>query len=61
MKKSVKLACHVVNLNIAIVFLPTLQISLGIVALFEKIYNGEPILPSFQILGRMYSTIPLFQ
>jgi hypothetical protein len=35
---------HVVNLNIAIDSLPTLQISLGIVALFEKIYDGEPIL-----------------
>jgi hypothetical protein len=44
MKKSVKLACHVVNSNIAIGTLSTLQISLGIVALFEKIYDGEPIL-----------------
>ncbi len=43
MKKSVKLACNVVNSNIAIGSLPTLQISLGIVALFEKIYDGEPI------------------
>jgi hypothetical protein len=45
MKKSVKLACHVVNLNIgAFGALPTLQISLRIVALFEKIYDDEPIL-----------------
>jgi hypothetical protein len=44
MKKSVKLACHAVNSNIAIGYLPTLQISLGIVALFEKIYDSEPIL-----------------
>jgi hypothetical protein len=29
--------------NIAIGSLPTLQISLGIVALFEKIYDGELI------------------
>jgi hypothetical protein len=36
MKKSVKSACHVVNSHIAIGSLPTLQISLGIVALFEK-------------------------
>ncbi len=43
MKKSVKLACHLVNSNIAIVSLPTLQISLGIVALFEKIYDSDPI------------------
>jgi hypothetical protein len=35
---------HVVNLNIAIDSLPTFQISLGIVVLFEKIYDGEPIL-----------------
>jgi hypothetical protein len=33
-----------VNSNIAIGSLPTLQISLGIVALFEKIYDGEPII-----------------
>jgi hypothetical protein len=45
MKKSVKLACHVVNSNNAIDSLPTLQILLEIVALFEKIYDGEPILP----------------
>ena len=44
MKKSRKLACHVVNSNIAIGSLPTLQILLGIVALFEKIYDVEPIL-----------------
>jgi hypothetical protein len=47
MKKSVKLACHVVNSNIAIGSLPTLQISLGIVALFVKIYDGESILTVF--------------
>jgi hypothetical protein len=57
MKKSVKLACHVVNSNIAIGFLPTLQISLGIVALFEKKYNGEPVLTFFQISGRVYNTV----
>ncbi len=44
MKKSVKLACHMVNSNIAIGSLPTLQISQGIFALFEKIYDSEPIL-----------------
>jgi hypothetical protein len=32
-----------VNSNITIGSLPTLQISLVIVTLFEKIYNGEPI------------------
>ena len=42
MKKSAKLACHVVNSNIAIGSLPTLQKSQGIVELFEKIYNGKP-------------------
>jgi hypothetical protein len=51
MKKSVKLACHVVNTNIAIGSLPTLQISLGIVALFEQIYDGEPILTVFSNIG----------
>jgi hypothetical protein len=38
LKKSVKLVCHVGHSNIAIGSLPTLQISLEIVALFEKIY-----------------------
>ncbi len=47
MKKSVKLACQVENSNIAIGPLPTLQISLRIVALFEKIYDNEPILTVF--------------
>jgi hypothetical protein len=51
MKKSVKLAGHVVNSNIAIGSLPTLQISLGIFALFEKIYDGEPILAVFSNIG----------
>ncbi len=45
MKKSVKLACHVVNSNNTIDSLPAVQILLGIVGLFEKIYDGEPILP----------------
>jgi hypothetical protein len=62
MNKSVKLACHVVNSNIAIGSLPTLQISLGIAALFEKIYYGEPILTSFSnIREDIHCTIPLFQ
>ncbi len=39
MKKSAKLARHVVNSNIAIDSLPRLQIALGIIALFEKIYR----------------------
>jgi hypothetical protein len=50
MKKSVKHACHVANSNIAI-FLPTLQISLGIIALFEKIYDGEPIVTVISNIG----------
>jgi hypothetical protein len=44
LKKSGKLAHHVLHSNIAIVSLLTLQISLGIIALFEKIYDGKPIL-----------------
>ncbi len=47
MKKSVKLACH-----IAIVTLPTLQISLGIVALFEKIYDSDPIFTVISYIGK---------
>ncbi len=43
MKISAKLACHVGNSNIAIDYLPTLQIPLGIIALFEIIYDGESI------------------
>jgi hypothetical protein len=35
----------VLNSNIAVDSLPTLQISLGIIALFEKLYDGKPILP----------------
>jgi hypothetical protein len=47
MKKSMKLACQVVNSNIAIGALPTLQI----VVLFEKIYNDGPILTLFSNIG----------
>ena len=66
MKKSAKLECQVVNSNIAIGSLPTLQISLGIVALFEKIYDGEPILTVVlniweDVHCTLHCTIPLFQ
>jgi hypothetical protein len=47
MKKSMKLAFRVANSNIAIGSLQTLQISLGLVALFEKIYYEVPILTVF--------------
>jgi hypothetical protein len=57
MKKSRKPACHVVNSNNAIGFLPTLQISLGTVALFEKIYNNRPILTVVSNIGKDYNTI----
>jgi hypothetical protein len=51
MKKTTwKLACNVGNLNNTINSLPTLQISLGIVALFEKIYGGEPIITVFPVI-----------
>jgi hypothetical protein len=43
MKKSGKLASHVANSIIAIDTLPTLQISKGVIALFEKIYEGEDV------------------
>ncbi len=57
MIKSGKLVSHVVNSNIAIGSLPTLQISLGIVALVEKIYDGEPILTVFSNIGEDYNTV----
>jgi hypothetical protein len=49
--KSEKLVCHVINSNVAIDTLPTLQISVGVIALFEKIYDGEPILTVFSNIG----------
>ena len=60
-KKSVKLACNVVNSNIAVGSLPTLQISLVIFPLFEKIYDGEPILVVISNIGEDVRTIPLLQ
>jgi hypothetical protein len=51
MKKSVKLACHKVNSNVAIGSLPTLQILLGIVALFEKIYYAVVGAPPKESVG----------
>ncbi len=51
MKKSGKLAIHVLNSNVAIHSLPTLQMSLGTVALFEKIYDVKPILNLFPNIG----------
>jgi hypothetical protein len=52
-----KLAFHVVNSNIAIDSLPTLQISLGIVAFFERFMMKTLFLPSSQISGRMYNVM----
>ncbi len=56
MKKSGKLVCHVINSNIAVDTLPTLQISVGVIALFKKIYDGEPILnpDTMALLGNNY-------
>jgi hypothetical protein len=51
MKKSGKLTCHVVNSNIAIGSLPTLQTSVGMLALFEKIYCEVLILTVFSNIG----------
>jgi hypothetical protein len=61
MTNSGKLACHVVNANIAIGSLPRLQILLGIVALFEKISNGGDPIPYRRLKYRGGWTIPLFQ
>jgi hypothetical protein len=47
MKKNQGNMCHVVNSNITIDSLPTLQISLGIIGFFEKIYYGVSILTVF--------------
>jgi hypothetical protein len=55
MKKYVKLACHVMNSNVAIGSLPTLQISLG--HLFENIYDGEPILTVVSNIGEKYKIV----
>ncbi len=49
--KSGKLACHVVNWNTAIDSSLTLQISLEIVVLFDKIYDDEPILTVVSNIG----------
>jgi hypothetical protein len=51
MKKSGKLAWHVANSNIGIDSLPTLQRPIGIIASFEKIYDGEPILTVISNIG----------
>jgi hypothetical protein len=51
MKKTGKLACDVVNSNIATGSLLKLQISLGIVALFEQIYYEVAILSVFSNIG----------
>jgi hypothetical protein len=40
-----------VNSNIAIGSLPTLQTSPGLLALFEKIYDGEAIFTNFSNIG----------
>jgi hypothetical protein len=61
MKKSGKLACNVVNSNIAIGSLSTLQISLGIVVLFETIDDGKPILTVFSNSGEDVRTMVLFE
>jgi hypothetical protein len=57
MKKSVKLACHMVNSNIAVGSLPTFQISLQIVALFEKINDCELIVTVASNIGEVYNTV----
>ncbi len=45
------------NSNIAIDSSPTNQISLEILALFEKIYDGEPILTVVSNIGEDYNTV----
>jgi hypothetical protein len=60
-KKSGKLASHVANSNIAIDTLPTLQVSVGIIVLLEKIYEGEPSFIVISNIGEDVQYIPLFQ
>jgi hypothetical protein len=58
MKKSGKLACHMVNSNIDIGSLPKLQISHGLLALFEKIYCREQIFTVFSNMEDIhYNTV----
>ncbi len=45
------------NSNIAIDSSPTNQISVEILALFEKIYDGEPILTVVSDIGEDYDTV----
>ncbi len=60
MKKSRKLACQMVDSNIANKSLPTPQISVGIIALFENIYDGKPIFVVISNIGEdVHCTIPL--
>jgi hypothetical protein len=51
MKKCGKLECHMVDSNNAIDSLSTFRISLGIVALFENIYDRELIFTDFSNIG----------
>ncbi len=51
------LHAHVVNSNNAIHSLPTVKVLLGIVAIFEKIYDVEPILIVFFVIGEDVCTI----
>jgi hypothetical protein len=46
-----------VNSNIAIDSLPEMQTPHGLLALFEKIYYGEPIFTDFSNIGGMYNTV----
>ncbi len=57
MRKSGKLVSHMMNSNIAIGSLLTLQISLEIFALFENIYDGEPIITDFLKIGEDYNIV----
>jgi hypothetical protein len=54
LEKSRKLACHVVNSNIAIAVLcrsSKYRWQVATIALFEKIYDGKPILTVFSNSG----------
>ncbi len=51
MNKSEKFAYHVLYIQKMQLIFPLIQTSRGFVALFEKIYDGEPILIVFSLVG----------
>ncbi len=57
MKKSVKLACHVVNSNIAMVLCRRFKYRQELQRYLKRFLMESRFLPSFQISGRMYNAV----